>query len=114
MSRFVWMGVVLQLVVVVCGHFSEAVLNVSAVLGAGVPFVLGLWYGSVATRRLARSALGGFVIGIASALVAAAAAVLMKDQTWMVLTFAPFTSGATGLLGALIGTAAGGGGAART
>jgi hypothetical protein len=105
MKRFVWMGIVLQVVMVVCGHFSERVLNLSAVLGTGIPFVLGLWYGASVPRGLGRSAGGGFVIGIVGAVVGVLAAILMGDQTWMLLTFAPLSSAITGLLGALIGTA---------
>lgn len=104
MKRFVWMGIVLQLVMVVCGHFSETVLNLSGVLGTGIPFVLGLWYGASVPRSFGASAKGGFVIGIVGAVVGVLAAILMGDQTWMLMTFAPLSSGVTGLLGALIGT----------
>ncbi len=105
MKRFVWMGIVLQLVMVVCGHFSETVLNLSGILGTGIPFVLGLWYGTAVPRGFGESSKGGFLIGIVGAIVGVLAAILMGDQTWMLLTFAPLSSGVTGLLGALIGTA---------
>jgi len=108
MARFVWMGIVLQLVMVTAGHFSTAVLDLSGILGTGIPFVLGLWYGATVPRTYGASAKGGFVIGIVGAAVGVVAAILMGDQTWILFTFAPLSSGVTGTLGALIGTAAGG------
>jgi len=108
MKRFVWMGIVLQVVMVVCGHFSETVLNLSGVLGTAIPFVLGIWYGASVPRRFGESAGGGFVIGIVGAVVGVLVAILIGDQTWMLLTFAPLSSAITGLLGALIGTAVSG------
>lgn len=108
MSKYVWMGVVLQLAMVTAGHFSTAVLNLSGILGTAIPFVLGLPYGVRVARGWAESARGGFVIGIVGAFIGVVAAILMGDQTWILLTFAPISSGVTGLLGAVIGTAAGG------
>jgi len=104
MAKFVWIGVVLQLAMVTAGHFSAAVLDLSAVLGTGIPFVLGIWYGAVLPKTYKASAWGGFVLGIVGATVGVVAAILMGDQTWMLLTFAPLSSGVTGIMGALIGT----------
>jgi len=108
MSRFVWMGIVLQLAMVTGGHFMEAVLNLSAVLGVGIPFVLGVWYGATVPKGYGETSKGGFVIGIVGAFIGVVAAILMGDQPWMLLTFAPLSSGVTGLLGAAIGTAVSG------
>ena len=108
MARFVWMGVALQLAMVTGGHFVEAVLNLSAVLGVGIPFVLGVWYGATVPKAYGASSKGGFIIGIVGAVIGVLAAIFMGDQPWMLLTFAPLSSGITGLLGAAIGTAAGG------
>lgn len=108
MWKFVWMGIVLQLAMVTAGHFVEAVFNLSGVLGVGIPFALGLWYGSTVPKSYGRTSKGGFIIGIVGATVGVAAAILMGDQTWMLLTFAPLSSGVTGSLGAVIGTAVSG------
>lgn len=108
MAKFVWMGIVLQLAMVGAGHFSTAVLNLSGVLGTGIPFVLGLWYGATVPRGYGQSVKGGFVLGIVGAFLGVVAAILMGDQTWMLLTFAPLSSGVTGLMGAAIGTLFGG------
>ena len=107
MSKFVWMGVVLQLAMVTAGHFHEAVLNLSGPLGVGIPFVLGLWYGATVPRAYGEASKGGFIIGIVGAFIGVVVAILMGDAIWMLLTFAPLSSGITGLLGAAIGTAVG-------
>lgn len=103
MARFVWMGIALQLAMVVAGHFSGTVLNLSGLLGTGIPFVLGVAYGLTGPRSWGEAAKGGFVIGIVGATLGVLAAILMGDQTWLLLTFAPLSSGLTGLLGALVG-----------
>jgi len=108
MARFVWMGVALQLAMVTGGHFVEAVLNLSAVLGVGIPFVLGVWYGATVPKAYGEASKGGFIIGIVGAVIGVLGAIFMGDQPWMLRTFAPLSSGATGLLGAAIGTAVGG------
>ncbi|HKJ03640.1 MAG TPA: hypothetical protein VJ997_14330 [Longimicrobiales bacterium] len=108
MSKFVWMGIVLQLAMVTAGHFMESVLALSGPLGVGIPFLLGIWYGATVPRSYGETSKGGFVIGIVGAFIGVVAAILMGDATWMLLTFAPLSSGVTGLLGAALGTAVGG------
>jgi hypothetical protein len=101
---FVIIGIVLQLAMVVAGHFLESVLNLSGILGTAIPFALGIWYGFTRRPGWGRCAWGGFVIGIVGAFIGVIAAMLMKDQTWILLTFAPLSSGVTGTLGGLLGT----------
>jgi uncharacterized membrane protein YfcA len=48
------------------------VINLSAVLGVGIPFLLGLWYGAKVARSYKESAIGGLVIGIVGAFCGAA------------------------------------------
>jgi hypothetical protein len=103
MAKFVWMGIALQLAMVTGGHFSTAVLNLSGILGTAIPFVLGIWYGATVPKGYKESSWGGFVLGIVGAVIGVVAAILMGDQTWMLLTFAPLASGVTGILGAAIG-----------
>jgi hypothetical protein len=103
MLPLVVIGIVLQLAMVVAGHFLESVLNLSGILGTAIPFVLGTWYGVTRRPGYGRCAWVGFVIGIVGAFVGVIAAILMKDQTWILLTFAPLSSGVTGALGGLVG-----------
>lgn len=106
MARFVWLGIALQLVMVTAGHFSTAVLNLSGILGTAIPFALGIWYGAAVPKGYGEGAKGGFVIGIVGAVVGVVAAILMGDQTWILLTFAPLSSGVTGTMGAVLGVLA--------
>lgn len=108
MKKFVWMGVALQLAMVTAGHFSTVVLNLSGVLGTVIPFLLGIGYGITVAKGYGAGAKGGFVIGIVGAFLGVVAAILMGDQTWILLTFAPLSSGVTGALGAALGVLAGG------
>jgi hypothetical protein len=103
MAKFVWAGVALQLAMVVVGHFSGAVLNLSGILGTAIPFALGIVYGATVPKSYKEAAWGGFALGIVGAFVGVVAAILMGDQTWMLLTFAPLSSGVTGVLGAAVG-----------
>jgi hypothetical protein len=108
MTRFVWIALVLQLAMVLTGHYVEAVLLMSGALGTGIPFLIGLWYGAVVPGSLGRAAKGGFVIGIVGAVAGVLVAILMGDQGWILMTFAPLSSAVTGLLGAIIGLVAAG------
>ncbi len=108
MKRFVWIGIVLQLLMVLTGHYVESVLMLSGILGTAIPFGLGLWFGATQPGSYTESAKGGFIIGIVGAVVGVLVAILIGDQTWVLLTFAPLSSAVTGLLGAIIGTAAAG------
>lgn len=105
MGKFIWMGIVLQLAMVTGGHFVEALINLSAVLGMGIPFALGIWYGATVPGSYKESSKGGFLVGIIGAAIGVLAAILMRDQTWMLMTFAPLSSGITGLMGSTLGTA---------
>lgn len=112
MAKFVWMGIALQLAMVTGGHYSTAVLNLSGILGTAIPFVLGIAYGATVPKSYKESARGGFILGIVGAFIGVVAAILMGDQTWMLLTFAPLSSGVTGVMGAALGTLARGTGKA--
>lgn len=107
MKRYVWIALILQVLMVVAGHFSEAVLNLSAILGTGIPFIVALWYGAAEKPGYGAGAKGGFVIGIVGAVVGVLVAILMDDQPWSLLAFAPLSSGVTGILGGVIGALVG-------
>lgn len=104
LRRFVGLGTVAQVVVVIAAHVSDDVLTVSGILGTGIPFVLGLWYGATVPDARKDAVTGGFLIGIVGAAAGTVVAILLGDQTWMHLTFAPAAAAITGLLGGVAGT----------
>ncbi len=73
-----------------------------------IPFLLGLWYGAKVARSYKESAIGGFVVGIVGAFCGVLLAILLGDQAWSLMTFAPISSAVAGLIGALIGAAVSG------
>ena len=50
MAKFVVISIVLQVAMVVTGHYVEAVINLSALLGMGIPLIVGGVFG--ATREV--------------------------------------------------------------
>ncbi len=108
MSRFVWIALALQLAMVVAGHYVDAVLLLSGPLGVGIPFLVALWYGALRPTSMGEAAKGGFLIGIVGATLGVLVAILLGDQPWLLMTFAPLSSAVTGTLGAIIGMVAAG------
>lgn len=101
LTPFLVVSTVLQIVMVTAGHFSSAVLGLSGILGVGIPLLVGTAYGAKAAESFKSASAGGFVQGIVGAAIGILLAILLGDQTWMLLTFGPISSGITGLLGAL-------------
>jgi hypothetical protein len=97
------MGVALQLAMVAAGHFLAAILNLSGILGTAIPFFLAIPFGATTARSWKEASWGGFVVGVVGAVVGVVAAIVMGDQTWMLLTFAPIAVGICGTLGAAVG-----------
>ena len=52
MMIFLLLNTVLQTGMVVAGHYSSPVYDLSAVLGVGIPFVIGIGYGALGSRVL--------------------------------------------------------------
>ena len=103
MKGYIIAGILLQVAMVVAGHYSANVLMLSGLLGVGIPFLLGLAYGSSRTLETKGAARDGFLIGVVGAFIGVVVAVLLGDQSWSLLTFAPLSSGLTGILGTIIG-----------
>ena len=110
MIVFLVLNTVLQTLMVVAGHYSEAVINLSAILGVGIPFLIAIGYGALGSRSYKEAAKGAFIFSFVGAAIGVVVAILMGDQPWLLLTFAPLSSGVTGVLGAWIGVVAGGSG----
>lgn len=93
----------LQIAQVVGGHYNQSLLNLAGIWGVGIPFLVAIPYGVKGDGRWSAAAGGGFLIGLIGALVGVVLAILIGDQTWLLLTFAPLSSGVFGIFGALLG-----------
>jgi hypothetical protein len=103
MSKFVVIAAVLQVLMVVTGHFNEFVLlNLSAVLGVGIPFVVAFFFGR-GCKDMKESAKGGLAIGFIGAALGIGLAIVMGDQTLMLLALGPLSSAVTGAIGGVLG-----------
>ena len=106
MMVFLALNTVFQTAMVVSGHYYSAVYDLSAVLGVAIPFLIAIGYGALGSRSYKEVAKGAFVFSFVGAAIGVVVAILMGDQPWLLLTFAPLSSGVTGVLGAWIGVAA--------
>ncbi len=106
MIGYLALNTVLQTVMVVTGHYYSAVYDLSAVLGVGIPFVVAIGYGALGSRSYKEAAKGAFVFSFVGAVIGVVVAILLGDQTLILLTFAPLSSGVTGVLGGWIGVVA--------
>jgi hypothetical protein len=95
-------GTVLQLAMVVAGHFVPAVSLYFAVGGMAISAVAGLLYGRNAAG-LAGAALGGAIAGGVCALIGIAVSCALADVAAMVLLLGTFASAVTGLIGGVVG-----------
>lgn len=114
MMPYIVAGSVLQLALVLAGHFSGAILNQAALLGTVIAFVIGGWFGATAVRRLEHAAAGGLVASGVSAFIGIFVAALLGDKRWLVLIFGTLTAAVAGLIGAMILFVATGGRPAAT
>ena len=105
MLPYIVIAAVLQVIMVVTGHFNEFVLlNLSAALGVGIPLVVSFFYGRTVTAA-SQASLGGAAIGFIGAALGIGLAIILGDQTATLLLFGPASSAVTGVLGSLVGYA---------
>ncbi len=106
MMAYMAANTVLQVIMVVAGHYSPAVLGLSAVLGVGIPLEIAIAYGALGGRSYMEAAKGAFAFSFVGAAIGVVLAIMLGDQTWVLLTFAPLSSGVAGVLGGWIGVVA--------
>ncbi|MGI9627439.1 MAG: hypothetical protein ACR2QM_11435 [Longimicrobiales bacterium] len=110
MKNYVILAALLQIVMVVTGHFNEFVLlNLSAALGVGIPLVVAFFHGR-GVDSAKSGARGGVVIGFVGAALGIGLAILLGDQTLALLGLGPPSSAVTGAIGGALGAVTGGGG----
>jgi hypothetical protein len=96
-------GTVLQLVMVVSGHFVPFIaLHVFMWGGMGISALAGFLYGR-GVRGLGGAAIGGAVAGGVCAVIGIAVSVVLGDTPAMILAFGTISSCVTGAVGGAIG-----------
>ncbi len=102
--RATLIGAVLQLLMVIYGHYNAGVVRWFAALGMALALLAGFIFGrfSGLAGRVGATA-GGAVAGAVCAAVAVVEAFSLGDVPAWVLGFAPASSAVTGALGGLLG-----------
>jgi hypothetical protein len=102
------MGTVLQIVMVLAGHFIPYIaLHIFMFGGMGISLLAGFLYGR-AGSGYGGASLGGAVAGGVCALIGIAVSVVLHDTMPMILVIGTVGSAVTGLIGGLIGKFAAG------
>lgn len=106
--KYTALGTLLQLAMVLAGHFTLAVANLFGPLGMAISLLVGLLYALKAGEGYGHAALGGAIVGGACALIGIVVSYLLGDVTALILALGTLSSAIAGALGGLIGQAAGG------
>jgi len=108
-------GTVLQLAMVVSGHWVEFIrMNVFAIGGTGISLVAGVLYARAAHAARGNAALNGAIAGGACALIGIAVSYLLGDVPAAVLGFGTASSVVTGAIGGALAGGASRAGAGST
>ena len=103
LQRVLLVGTVLQVAMVVAGHFVPFVaLHVFALGGMAISALAGILYGRAASAY-GGAALGGAIAGGGCALIGIALSVLMGDTPAMILVIGTVSSTVTGAIGGALG-----------
>lgn len=104
MKKWIVVGTLLQLCMVLAGHWIAAVANLFGPLGVGISFLVGLlWARESGAESLGGAARGGAVVGGVCALIGIAVSFALGDVTAVILAFGTLSSALTGALGGLVG-----------
>ena len=97
-------GTVLQLIMVVSGHYVPLIKDKGFALGGmAISLIAGLLYARAAAEGWPGSLLGGAIAGGVCALIGIAVSLALKDVPPMILVIGTVSSAVTGLIGAAIG-----------
>ncbi|MBI5940261.1 MAG: hypothetical protein HY859_07535 [Caulobacterales bacterium] len=96
-------GTVLQLVMVLVGHWVPAVAALFAPIGILLSLIAGLLYARAAKGGWSDSTLGGVIAGAACALIGIAVSVLLGDVPPIILVIGTLSSAVGGVAGGAIG-----------
>ena len=96
-------GTVLQLIMVLAGHWVPAVANLFAIVGILISLVAGLLYARAAKGSWSDSLIGGAIAGGVCALLGIAVSFLLGDVTASILLLGTVSSAVGGVVGGAIG-----------
>jgi hypothetical protein len=106
LQRAAIVGTLLQLAMVVSGHFVPFIAqHVFMFGGMAISALAGLLYAREAAAGYGLGALGGAISGAVCAIVGIAVSVLLHDTQAMILAIGTISSGVAGAIGGLIGQA---------
>lgn len=104
MIKWIAIGTVVQIAMVLVGHWSTGVANLFGPLGVVISLLIGALWAREAARGLGHGAGGGALVGGACALIGIALSLLLGDVGAMILLFGTLSSALTGLVGGLLGS----------
>ena len=112
--RATLVGTVLQLAMVLSGHYNASIANLFAVLGMTISLVAGLLFALWAKLpTVGASAVGGLLAGGICALLGILVSYALGDVPAMIIAFGTVSSAVTGAVGGAVGRALAGRGVAR-
>ena len=101
--RAALIGTVLQLLMVVSGHFAPAIAAQFAIVGMLISLVAGVLYARAAKGGWGDSLIGGLIAGGVCAFIGILVSYLLKDVTVDILWMGTAGSAVAGLVGGAIG-----------
>jgi hypothetical protein len=109
-SRELWLatgiGTMLQLIMVIAGHYNASIAQLFAFGGMGISLLAGVLYSVWAHPATAAAAVrGGAIAGGVCALIGIVVSFFLGDVTAVIIALGTFSSAVTGLIGGLIGRA---------
>jgi hypothetical protein len=106
LQRATLIGTLLQVAMVVAGHYSAFVaLHVFMFGGMAISAIAGFLYARQAAKGYGPDALGGAIAGAVCALIGIAVSVGLGDTAPAILAIGTVSSAVTGAIGGLIGQA---------
>lgn len=103
MTKWIGVGSVLQIAMVLAGHWATGVAALFGPLGVAISLAVGLLWARGASTGYAHGARGGAVVGGSCALIGILVSFLLGDVTAVILVFGTLSSAAGGALGGLLG-----------
>lgn len=111
--RWTVIGGVMQVIMVLVGHWVAAIAGVFGILGTLIALVVGILFARDARAGYAGAAVGGALVGGISAFVGVAVSLAMGDVGRDIILIGTVSGLVAGAIGALIGQATASGAADR-